>query len=72
MFFKNIQQKITTKFVSMLCFYFHWKVFTAKLIQKYVHMLQSSYIVCSLVNHNIEDHIVMQMHLTAMRAVTGY
>ena len=59
--FKNIQQKITTKFLSTLVLSLALEKFIyAKPNQKYLNMLQYYSIGCSLANRDTKDPIVLQ------------
>ena len=70
--FKNIQRKIATKFFSTLALSLALKIFIcAKPIQKYLIMLQSLSIGCSLANLDIKDPIVIQMCLIARSALSS-
>ena len=64
--FKNIQQKLATKFLSILVLSLALeKFFCAKSNQKYLNILQYYSKGCSLANRDTKDPIVMQIHLIA-------
>ena len=71
--FKNIQQKIITKFLSTFVLSLAIENFMcAKPIQKYLNMSQSYSIGCSLANRDTKDSIVMQIRLIARSFLSGY
>ena len=64
--FKNIQRKIATKFLSTLLLSPALEnCICAKPIQRYLNMLQSHSIGCSLANRDTKDPIVMQNALNS-------
>ena len=70
--FKNIQRKIATTFLSTLVLSPALENFIcAKPIQKYLDMLQSYSIGCSLANHDRKDSIVIQIRSKARSALSG-
>ena len=71
--FKNIQRKTATKFLSTLVISLALENFTwAEPNQKYVNMLQSYSLGCSLANRDTKDPIVMQIYFIARSALSGY
>ena len=70
--FKNIQRKIATKFLSTLVLLLAMENFIcSKLNQKYLNMLQSYSIVCSLAKRDTKNSLVMQIRVIAKRAHQG-
>ena len=68
--FKNIQRKIATKVLSSLVLSTALENFIcARSIQKYLNMLQSYSLGCSLANRDTKDHIVMHIRLIARSAL---
>ena len=72
-FLKTFGERSQQSLFPLLHFHLHWEKFVcAKHIRKIHFMLQSYYIGCPLANGNTKNPIVVEIHLIAKSALTGY